>query len=313
MEGDAPLVHSIINLTAAHGWASLHRPHLLIIDVRTIGFDAIDFMGQIRRDRTCDDIPILAVVDEYRRASRGILIVGGATDLITAPLDPYECQARILNLAELGMQRQRLRDYSHRLEALGEPRADIRARDQERLRPVANVGDFREKAARARGQRLRLFSRAIAEALELPPAQRGLIETAAPLHDIGNIGVADSILRKPGPLTDGERKDMQTHTLIGYRLLKDQQAAHLQCAADIALFHHERYDGSGYPRGVGGEDIPLPARIVAVADVYDALSSPRPHREPWPMAQVHEYLQEQKGKHFDPQCVDALLVKLGKP
>lgn len=106
---------------------------------------------------------------------------------------------------------------------------------------------------------------------------------------------------------------MQTHTLIGYRLLKDQQAAHLQCAADIALFHHERYDGSGYPRGVGGEDIPLPARIVAVADVYDALSSPRPHREPWPMAQVHEYLQEQKGKHFDPQCVDALLVKLGKP
>jgi two-component system response regulator RpfG len=137
-----------------------------------------------------------------------------------------------------------------------------------------------------------------------------LLALAAPLHDIGKIGIPDEILLKPGRLSPREMDVMRRHTLIGYEILKDSPSRYLQQGAVIAVGHHERYDGSGYPKGLRGEEIPMVARIVAVADVYDALTSVRPYKPAWPSDEAVGYVTTQRARHFDPQCVDAFLARL---
>jgi len=136
------------------------------------------------------------------------------------------------------------------------------------------------------------------------------IEQAAPMHDIGKIGVPDNILLKPGRHTDDERQVMQAHSNIGHGILKDSPSRFIQLGSVIALGHHEKYDGSGYPHGLSGEDIPLMARIVAVADVYDALTSKRPYKDAWSSSEAIDYITAESEKHFDPQCVQAFLSRL---
>jgi putative two-component system response regulator len=135
------------------------------------------------------------------------------------------------------------------------------------------------------------------------------IHLAAPLHDVGKIGVPDEILFKPGRLTSDERARMQLHTEHGEDILGGSNWTLLKVAAAIAAGHHERWDGAGYPRGLAGEDIPLPSRIVAVADVFDALVSPRSYKQPWSLEEARRYLMEERGHHFDPACVDAFLAR----
>ena len=130
------------------------------------------------------------------------------------------------------------------------------------------------------------------------------------MHDIGKIGISDNILLKPGMLTFEERKIMQTHTLIGHEILKDSPSRYLQLGAEIAITHHEKFDGSGYPEGLAGCEIPLPARIVAVADVYDALTTRRPYKSPWSSVNAIDYIKKQSGHHFDPKCVQALIYRI---
>jgi two-component system response regulator RpfG len=135
---------------------------------------------------------------------------------------------------------------------------------------------------------------------------------AAPMHDIGKIGIPDAVLLKEGPLTTTELELMRTHPRIGYDILKGSPSKYLSMGALIALGHHERYDGTGYPNGLHGEDIPLVARVVAVADVFDALVTQRPYKHAWPLAEAIAFLRAQRGRHFDPQCVDAFLADRGK-
>jgi two-component system response regulator RpfG len=154
------------------------------------------------------------------------------------------------------------------------------------------------------------YSRLIAEDLGLEATECETIELAAPMHDIGKIGIPDHILLKPGKLVLEEFTVMKQHTRIGYEILKDSPSRYLQMGAVIALGHHEKYDGSGYPYGLGGEDIPLPARIVAVADVYDALSSRRCYKPAWAFSDIMQLLEAQSGRHFDPRCVEAFIHRL---
>jgi two-component system response regulator RpfG len=139
-----------------------------------------------------------------------------------------------------------------------------------------------------------------------------VLEVAAPMHDIGKIGIADAILLKQGPLTRDEEDRMKTHPRIGYDILKGSPSKYLSMGAIIALGHHEKFDGSGYPNGLHGEDIPLVARIVAVADVFDALVSERPYKHAWPLTEGLQYLKAQRSRHFDPRCVDAFLGDLAR-
>ena len=133
---------------------------------------------------------------------------------------------------------------------------------------------------------------------------------AAPMHDIGKIGIKDDILLKPGKLTTDEFEVMKSHTQVGFDILKDSPSKFLQMGAVIALGHHEKFDGSGYPFGKQGEEIPIEARIVAVADVYDALVSERPYKKPWTTDVALEFMKQQRGKHFDPQCLDTFMKQI---
>jgi putative two-component system response regulator len=152
------------------------------------------------------------------------------------------------------------------------------------------------------------YTRLIAVQLGLPPAEQELLLESSPMHDIGKVGTPDHILLKPGRLTPEEFEIMKQHATIGYEILRDSVSPLLQCAAKLALAHHEKFDGSGYPQGLAGEAIPLHGRIVAVADVFDALTSERPYKKAWTLDAAVDFLKTNAGSHFDPVCVEAFLA-----
>jgi putative two-component system response regulator len=154
------------------------------------------------------------------------------------------------------------------------------------------------------------YSRLIAQQIDLPHAEQELILRAAPMHDVGKIAIRDEILLKPGRLDPTELEIMKTHAEKGYELLRGSASSLLDTAALIAWTHHEKFDGSGYPRGLAGADIPLYGRIVAVADVFDALTSERPYKKAWEIEHALRFLEEGAGSHFDPACVNAFIASL---
>ena len=172
---------------------------------------------------------------------------------------------------------------------------------------LARAGEFRDEETGYHLSRMARYSRLIANAIGLERDEAETIELAAPLHDIGKIGIPDGILLKPARLDEAEWCTMQRHPVIGHEILKGSASKYVRMGALIALGHHERYDGMGYPSGLDGDHIPLCARIVAVADVYDALTSVRPYKKAWKSADALDYLRAQRGKHFDARLVDAFI------
>src|SRR3954467_2220150 len=172
---------------------------------------------------------------------------------------------------------------------------------------LAIVAEYRDDETGAHAARVAAVSGAIARALELPEDYARLIEIAAPLHDLGKVAIADAILLKQGPLTDSERCVMEEHTTTGAQMLDGSEIPVLRVARAIALSHHERWDGTGYPNRLAGSRIPLPGRIVAIADVFDALTSDRPYKRAWPLADALAEIRSLRGSHFDPAIADAFL------
>jgi two-component system, response regulator RpfG len=185
---------------------------------------------------------------------------------------------------------------------------EVKEREKETLLRLARAGEFRDEETGYHLIRMSRYSRLIANALGLERDEAETVELAAPLHDIGKIGIPDQILLKPSPLEDGEWQVMRRHPVIGHEILKGSASKYVRMGALIALGHHEKYDGSGYPNGLVGDHIPLCARIVAVADVYDALTSVRPYKPAWPSEQAFDYLRSQAGRHFDPRLVEAFVA-----
>src|SRR6476661_3913246 len=185
--------------------------------------------------------------------------------------------------------------------------AEIHERELETLSKLAKAGEFRDKTTGNHLMRMARYSALIGQHLGLGAETAHVLEVAAPMHDIGKIGIPDAILLKEGPLTSGEIDVMRGHPRMGYDILKGSPSKYLSMGAIIALGHHEKYDGSGYPNGLHGEDIPLVARIVAAADVFDALVSVRPYKRAWSIDEGLEFLKSQRGKHFDPRCVEAFM------
>jgi two-component system response regulator RpfG len=185
---------------------------------------------------------------------------------------------------------------------------EVEERERETLFRLAKAIEYRDLGTGIHLLRMSHYAELIAEALGVPEEEARTITLAAPLHDIGKIGIPDAVLLKRSSLTDEEFAVMRRHPLIGYEILRDSQSRFVQMGATIALRHHERWDGSGYPDGLKGEDIPLPARIVAVADVFDALTSERPYKRAWSADEAFEYVQANRGTLFDPSCVDVLLA-----
>jgi len=272
--------------------------------------NGIEFIRRFRRNPACENIPIIMVTAIEDRSVRYDALEVGATDFLMKPVDHHECRARCRNLLTQHQQYKIIRDRSRWLERrVAEATSEIRLRERETLLRLAKAGEYRDEETGNHVIRMAKYSRVIAEELGFSGDEADVIEMAAPMHDIGKIGIKDSILLKPGKLDTEEFALMKEHTVIGHEILKDSPSKFLKMGAVIALGHHEKFDGSGYPHGRKGEEIPIVARIVAVADVYDALVSERPYKHAWPVQTALEYMTKQRGIHFDPVCFDAFKAK----
>jgi two-component system response regulator RpfG len=281
-------------------------PDLIITDYRMPGMDGIEFTRQIRAERRLTDIPVIIVTVVEDRQIRYQALENGATDFLTRPIDPQECRARCLNLLALRRSQKMVADRAQWLEEqVMQATREVRTRERETLMKLAKAGEYRDEETGNHIIRMAKYARLIAEELNLTAMECDEIEAAAPMHDIGKIGIPDLILLKPGRHTPEEQVIMRQHPMIGYNILANSPSRFLQMGAVIALGHHEHYSGGGYPQGLAGEDIPLPARIVAVADVFDALTSHRPYKRAWSFQESLNFIQAESGKHFDPACVRA--------
>jgi two-component system response regulator RpfG len=289
-------------------WATRHVCDLVLVDYMMPDMDGIEFVKRLRAIPGYEHVPIVMVTVHDDRKVRYAALDAGITDFLTKPVDARECLARCRNLLTLRRQQLALEDRRRLLEHMVEDATrEVREREKETLLRLARAGEFRDGETGYHLIRMARYSRMIASALGLPADQIGTIELAAPLHDIGKIGVPDQILRKPGKLDEAEWQIMRSHPAIGHEILNGSASKYVRMGALIALGHHEKHDGSGYPNGLAGDHIPLFARIVAVADVFDALTSVRPYKGAWKSEDAFEYIRQQRGKHFDPRLADVFL------
>jgi two-component system response regulator RpfG len=290
-------------------WATRNVADLVLVDYMMPDMDGIEFVKRLRSLPGYEHVPIVMVTVHDDRKVRYAALDAGITDFLTKPVDARECLARCRNLLTLRRQQLALEDRRRLLEHMVEDATrEVRDREKETLLRLARAGEFRDEETGYHLIRMSRYARLMATSIDLDHEEVESIELAAPLHDIGKIGIPDHILLKPAKLDEAEWKVMQRHPVIGHEILKGSASKYVRMGALIALGHHEKYDGSGYPNGLVGDHIPLCARIVTIADVYDALTSVRPYKEAWESERAFEYLLAQRGKHFDPRLVEAFLA-----
>jgi len=295
--------------TRALEYARNNRVDMILTDYKLPEFDGVQLVRQLRALPHCVDVPIVVITVVDDRRVRYQALEAGATDFLMKPLDEHETRARCANLLELRRHKIVLSDQARVLQyQVDKSVAEIHERELETLAKLAKAGEFRDRTTGNHLTRMARYSALIGTNLGLSPETVHVLEIAAPMHDIGKIGIPDSILLKEGPLTPEQDEMMRSHPRIGYDILKGSPSKYLSMGALIALGHHEKFDGSGYPNGLHGEDIPIVARIVAVADVFDALVSKRPYKHAWTIEEGLTYLESQKGKHFDPRCVEGFMA-----
>jgi len=296
---------------AALDWCLANDPDLVVTDHMMPGLSGTELVRRFRVRHP--DTPVLMVTSNLATALRHQALQNGVTDFLNKPLDSIEFLARARNMLALRASAKKLVDHAAWL--AGEVHAATRTileRERETIFCLVRAAEHRDPETGGHILRMAHYAQHIARVLGLSEPQQELLLAAAPMHDVGKVGTPDAILLKPGRLTEEEFTIMKLHARIGYEVLRAGKSPLLQVAAEIALTHHEKFDGSGYPRSLAGEAIPLFGRIVAVADVFDALTSERPYKRPWSIEQAIALLRDGKGKHFDPRCVDAFLQDWGK-
>lgn len=283
------------------------RPDLVMLDLHMPYLDGFAVLELLRSHGSVDIfLPVLVLTADVTPQAKQRALQLGANDFLAKPFDITEVLLRVKNLLETRILYQRLQDQNHELEEkVRERTQQLEAAHIETLERLARAVEFRDDATGQHTQRVGEFSGALALALGLPSAEAELVRMAAPLHDLGKLAVPDAILLKPGKLTDLEFDVIRSHTTIGARLLSDGHSDLVRLAESIALTHHERWDGRGYPKGIAGKDIPLAARIVSVTDVYDALVHERPYKQAWKVEDALQEIDRQKGTQFDPHVADA--------
>ncbi|HEY2337499.1 MAG TPA: HD domain-containing phosphohydrolase [Burkholderiales bacterium] len=306
---DRVTVESFARPVDAVVWATRHVSDLVLVDYMMPDMDGIEFAKRLRALPGYEHVPVVMVTVHDDRKVRYAALDAGITDFLSKPVDARECLARCRNLLTLRRQQLALEDRRRLLEHMVEDATrEVREREKETLLRLARAGEFRDEETGFHLIRMSRYSRLIASAIGLDRDEVETIELAAPLHDIGKIGIPDHILLKPDKLDAGEWDVMRRHPVIGHEILKGSASKYVRMGALIALGHHEKYDGSGYPNGLVGDHIPLCARIVSVADVYDALTTARPYKKAWKSEQGFEYVEAQRGKHLDARLVDAFVA-----
>lgn len=282
----------------------LHMPHL-------DGFQVMELLEEKIPPGVF--LPILVLTGHTDPETKRRALSVGAKDFVGKPFESTEVLLRIQNLLETRALHEELRAYSETLEKKVRSRTRELAEAQtEILHRLALAAEYRDDVTGRHAERVGVVSALIAGALGLPEEEVGVIRRAAPLHDVGKIGIPDAILMKPGPLSPQEFEVMKSHTTIGGRILSGTDYSLLETARLIALYHHEKWDGSGYQPGRSGEEIPLVGRIVAAADAFDCLTHARPYKEPTSLEAAKEEIRRTSGSHFDPEVADALLGVLDR-
>jgi len=294
----------------ALAWCDTVRPDLVLLDYMMPGMNGLEFLARLRGMFVEEPVATIMITADTDRAVRHRALQLGANDFLTKPMDHVELRARVRNLL---VRRQADVALQARAEALAEAVADaacaVVAGECDAVHRLARMAEYRDPDTGSHLVRMANYARVLAVGLGLDEEEQALICAAAPMHDIGKIAIPDAILRKPGLLEDAEMAQMRTHPTIGADILAGSTSPILQAGAAIALSHHEKYDGSGYPSGLAGAAIPLYGRIIAVADVFDALTSARPYKPAWDCAHAFAMLEEGAGGHFDPVCVRAFLAQ----
>lgn len=301
-------VHTFNDEAKALSWLKANYADLILLDYKLPKLNGLELVNLIRQWPNYASVPIVMVTAYDDMPLRYAALDAGVNDFIGKPIDYRECQARCTNLLQMRLHQQLLethnKDLSDKVQATT---LTILEREREALYHLAKAGEYRDSDTGNHIFRIAHYSRLIAKGIGMNTEYCDLIEYASPMHDVGKIGIPDHILLKPGKLNQNEWVIMRTHSEMGFEILAGSNSKYMQMGATIALHHHEKYNGMGYPRGLAGDDIPLEARIVAVADVFDALTSIRPYKTPWALHRALDFLKEESGKHFDPACINAFI------
>lgn len=263
------------------------RPSLILLDIQMPDMDGYQVCKALKANPATEAIPVIFVTTLSELGNEEAGFEAGCVDYLIKPVFPGIVRARVRTHLSLVQTKQLEKTYMEAISMLGK------------------AGHYNDSDTGVHIWRIAAYARELAEEVGWSKDRCHLLEHAAPMHDTGKIGIPDSVLRKPGKLNEEEWAVMRTHSRIGYEILSSSDAPVFQMAAEIALCHHEKWDGSGYPDGLAGEAIPESARIVALVDVFDALTMKRPYKEAWSVAQALEVLREGAGKHFDPALVRA--------
>lgn len=295
----------------ALAWCADNQPDLILLDYMMPDMDGITFLQKLRAMDGMAEVPVVMVTADHESEVRHRALEAGANDFLTKPIDKTEFMARMKNTLALRRSERALANRAEWLaQEVKKALVAVEAREREAIFLLAKAAEYRDPETGTHILRMTHYSQLIGDRLGLPADELDLLLAAAPMHDVGKVGIPDAILLKPGKLNDAEFAVMKQHALIGWRILQGHSAGNrmLQMAAEIALAHHEKFDGSGYPSALKGVEIPLVGRIVAVADVFDALTSSRPYKKAWPMDEAAAFIRQNSGRHFDPSCVDAFFA-----
>ncbi len=282
-------------------------PDLILLDIIMPRMSGQQVLRQLQSmDAGALYRPVLVLTSDHSRQAQREAWAGGAKDFLTKPLSPSEVRQRVRNLLETRMLYRLLREHNDDLEDRVQARtSELEEARVQILYRLARAAEYRDDDTGQHTKRVGRSAGRIAEALSLDPYEVKRIRMAAPLHDVGKIGIPDSILLNAGKLSTADFDVMKTHCLIGADLLASEDVPLLGLAAEVALTHHEWWDGSGYPRGLSGDDVPLSGRIVSVADTFDALTHSRPYKEAWPVERAMDEITRLSGRAFDPAVVEA--------
>lgn len=282
-------------------------PDLLFLDLHMPAPDGLDLLRALAgRLHASVPLPVIVLTADVTSESKRAALNLGARDFLTKPFDPEEVRLRARNLLEMRLLHRDQKRYAAELEdGVRERTRHLEQARLEILQRLALAAEYRDDDTGEHTIRVAHTSARLAEALGMSSVEFREVALAAPLHDIGKIALPDSILLKPGALTPEEYEQMKSHVRVGADILAGSSSALLHVAEQIAATHHERWDGTGYPHGLSGDQIPLVGRIVAVADVFDALTHRRPYKEPWPLEQAVAEVLSSAGTHFDPEVVAA--------
>ncbi len=295
---------------------------LVLTDAHMPNLDGFEVARRIRETRSADELPIVMVTSLEAREDRLRAYESGINDFINKPVDHTELRLRLKWLLELktaqeelrrakenleGTVARRTKDLRHALEEVTRAQREIQAGHLDTIRRLTLAAEYKDHDTAGHIERIGRYSQVVGMAMHLQPGTVDLLLHAAPMHDVGKLGIPDSILLKPGPLDQEERSIMNTHTTIGGQILSGSTSPVIQMGERVALTHHEKWNGGGYPSGLAGEDIPVEARVCSVVDFFDALTMDRPYRKAVPNDKVVEMIREESGTSFDPSVVDIFL------